>query len=160
MCYRMGGSVGEPTPSSPLGRSPGGCSVFDMRRREFITLLGGRAASPCAARAQQPVVPVVATPICLRRAPTLLRHSEGLSERGYVERNVTIGYALAHDDCQVRSSVGPPTRLKSKQVSAIIGNPHPPSRGGSSWPAKEKTDGTGESFCEVPLWPGRLSFLV
>jgi putative tryptophan/tyrosine transport system substrate-binding protein len=73
--------------------------MSDVRRREFITLLGVTVAWPLAARAQQPAMPVIG--VLSTRAPGQDPHIpaallEGLKEAGFVEgRNVAIEYRWA-----------------------------------------------------------------
>jgi putative tryptophan/tyrosine transport system substrate-binding protein len=73
-----------------------------MRRRDFIAGLGGAAAWPLAARAQQPALPVVGFLLSGRRdsvAPTsslLVAFRQGLASAGFAEgRNVAFEYKFA-----------------------------------------------------------------
>ena len=67
-----------------------------MRRREFITLLGGAAAWPVATHAQQRALPVVGYVSVAGNAPERERaFRQGLGEAGYTEgRNVTVEYHI------------------------------------------------------------------
>ena len=95
-----------------------------MRRREFIALLGGAAAAwPLAARAQQPIKPVIGFLSSYSSSDAfaqrlLAAFHQGLKQAGYVEnQNVAIEYRWAGSEYERLTALA--TELARRPVNVI-----------------------------------------
>jgi ABC-type uncharacterized transport system substrate-binding protein len=103
--------------------------MSDMRRREFITLLGGAAVGwPLAARAQQPIIPTVG--YLSTRSPSEAKYvtdafTRSLNETGYVEgRNLAIEFRWAELQYDQLPTMASDLVRRQVAVIAAVGGAH------------------------------------
>src|SRR3974390_868057 len=155
-----------------------------MRRREFITLLGGAAITwPLAARAQQSAVPVIGFLHFGSPKPFAFQtvaFEQGLKESGYVQgQNASIEYRwaegrydklpalaaeLGSDRINVIAAIGPPCASAAKNATSTIPivftTGTDPVRDGLVINLARPTGNlTGVSILAVQLVPKRLELL-
>jgi len=156
-----------------------------LRRREFITLLGGAAAAwPLAARAQQPPMPLIGylgvSSFEKSAGRSLHAFKRGLAESGYVEdRNVTIEYRWADDEYDrlpalavelvqrgvaVLVAAGSPAALPAKAATTVIPivfmiGSDPVELGLVAGLNRPRGNLTGVAYLNVEVAPKRLELL-
>jgi len=98
-----------------------------MKRREFITLFGGAAVLPLAARAQRPSIPVIGFLSALSEkgaSHQLVMFRRGLNEVGFVEgQNVVLDYRWA--DGQYHRLPAMAAELVRRPVTLIVAQAPP-----------------------------------
>jgi putative ABC transport system substrate-binding protein len=153
-----------------------------MRRRNFITFLGGAMIAAHALRAQQKALPVIgllSSEAPGPSAPFAAAFRQGLSETGYVEgQNVAIEYRWAEGDydrlaalvadlvrrkVDVIAALGLPSALAAKSATSTIpivfSVGDPVERGLVASLARPGGNLTGVSLINVQLMPKRLELI-
>jgi putative tryptophan/tyrosine transport system substrate-binding protein len=94
-----------------------------VKRREFITLVGGAAAWPVAARAQQPVIGFMSSRSPEDSVDVVAAFRRGLGARGFVEgQNVVIEFRWARGEYTRLPALA--AELVSRPVGVLVAGPN------------------------------------